>query len=216
MIRFDNRWHFHERPSRAHLSFVLGGRKITYAYIRKNGCASFKRALGFHPSTNVNEIFPLYPYSPGRDVAIFVYRDPLERMVSLYKSKMLEIRGAEDLLADYESVMGEKRPTTFERFAEYIVQSRDPHCWRQVDHLKPILYRAIPLSSLYEDMCCLVGEEAAEPWRLPVNQSTDWDVPISRRARLIIERHFADDYRLFRKLADREIRARDNRKVAAR
>lgn len=197
---FDNRLSL--QGGRLHLSFELGGRKTAHAYIRKNGCSAFKRALGFDPSTDVEAVASAYPYRRGHhDATIFVWREPLERMVSLYKNKVLERKNAAYLLASYRETMGEE-PSTFERFAEYACRERDPHCWRQRDHLMRLRYtHAIPLHRLHEAMCGIVGAEAAAPFALKANATGDEPVEVTDRAAALIRRHYARDYAMISRLA---------------
>lgn len=75
-----------------HLRLPIGGKRIVYAYIRKNACSAFKAAVGM-PEAHVGQLVDAFRWRPWqpRDAAIFVYRDPVERLVSLYRNKVLEI-----------------------------------------------------------------------------------------------------------------------------
>lgn len=199
MAPFDNRLSF--RSGRLHLAFQLGDKRIAYAYIRKNGCSAFKRALGYDPSTDVEVVAADHAYRRGHyDATIFVWRDPVERMVSLFKNKILERKNADYLIASYRNVMGEE-PSDFERFVDFACLEADPHCWRQRDHLLRLRYtHAIPLHRLHDAMCSIVGQQAAEPFAAKANPTSDLPVDISDRARAMIRRHYARDYDMIRRI----------------
>lgn len=127
-----------------HLTLPLGGKRIRYAYTRKNGCSCFKAALGYPPATRISEIAQRHRsrWHHRIDASIFVWQDPEKRLVSLYRNKILDGRTNDDLLHRYRATMGEE-PSSFERFAEF---AADPHCLPQAAHLHPIIYtHAIPL-----------------------------------------------------------------------
>ena len=193
---FDNRRAL-QRGS-LHLGFELGGKRIAYAYIRKNGSSAFKRALGYPTGTDIREIEPSHRWEPRRryDATIFVWRDPEERLKSLYRNKILEREDAEDIIVRYRKRMGEE-PGSFERFAEFATTNVDPHCVPQRDHLKAILYsHAIPLGRLHETMAGIVGIEAAQAFTRPVNASNEVAIDVSDRARALIRHHYASDYEM--------------------
>lgn len=193
---FDNRWAL--QLGRLHLGFRLGGKRIAYAYIRKNGCSTFKRALGFSPSTDIRAIAPLHRWTLWHryDATIFVWRDPEERLKSLFRNKIIERKDDYDILPAYRLIMGEE-PSTFEKFAEFASLNADPHCVPQSKHLKPIRYsHAIPLPRLHEVMVDIVGAEAAEPFAHNTNASEQIDVEVTDRARALIRKHYARDYEM--------------------
>jgi hypothetical protein len=196
---FDNRLSLGR--GRLHLTFTLGNKRIAYAYIRKNGCSAFKRALGYDPAVDVEVVAAGHAYRRGRhDATIFVWRDPLDRMVSLYKNKILERRNADYLLAAYREAMGEE-PSSFERFTEFACMEKDPHCWRQRDHLMRLRYtHAIPLHRLHEAMCSIVGPQAAEPFAVKANATGEQSVEVTARAAALIRRHYARDYDMIRRI----------------
>ncbi len=196
---FDNRLSFGR--GRLHLAFELGNKRIAYAYIRKNGCSAFKRALGFDPSISIEKVEPHHPYRPGHfDATIFVWRDPLERVISLYKNKVLDRNNAADILNTYRDVMGEE-PADFERFVEFVCMEKDPHCWNQRGHLMRLRYtHAIPLRHLHAAMCDIVGHQAAEPFAARANATQDQPVEVSPRAMALIRRHYARDYAMIRRI----------------
>ena len=186
-----------------HLGFRMGGKRIAYAYIRKNACSAFKLALGFSPSTQFDKIEPHFRWKWWHwyHATIFVWRDPEERLVSLYRNKILDRMDAGDILASYRSVMGDE-PSSFEKFAEYASLGADPHCRPQYDHLKPLRYsHAIPLARLHEAMVEIVGSEAAKPFAQNTNASVPHEVEITDRARALIREHYVRDYEMIERLS---------------
>lgn len=186
-----------------HLGFMLGGKRIAYAYIRKNACSAFKLALGFSPSAPFNEVEPRNRWKRWHwyHAKIFVWRDPEERLVSLYKNKILDRKDASDILPSYQSAMGED-PSTFEKFAEFASLGADPHCLPQYDHLKPIRYsHAIPLAQLHEAMAEIVGTEAAKPFAQNTNPSIPHNVEVTDRAGALIREYYARDYEMIERLS---------------
>lgn len=201
ILGFDNRdagW-----GGKLHLRLTLGGMRIRYAYIRKNGCSSFKTALGYSSTARVSDLArsSRAPLFRRYDATIFVWRDPVARLVSLYRNKILDRRGAEDILRRYRARMNEE-PTSFERFVEFAGLQADPHCLPQAKHLYPIRYtHAIPLERLHETMSGLVGKDAARPFARRVNASDAQPVTVSLRARQMIRSIYAADYQLIDQLA---------------
>ena len=185
-----------------HLGFELGGCRIAYAYIRKNGSSAFKRALGYPSGTDIRVIEPAHRWDSRQryDATIFVWRDPEERLKSLYRNKILERADADDIIVRYRTTMGEE-PGTFESFANFATTNADPHCVPQRDHLKPIVYsHAIPLRRLHESMTVIVGSEAARAFARPLNASREASVEVSDRARALIRTHYARDYEMIAKI----------------
>lgn len=197
---YDNR--FSLARGRLHLTLQIGGVRIGYAYIRKNGCSAFKRAIGYESSVSVEEIAGKHPFGHGHhDATIFVWRDPVERLASLYKNKILDRRNAGDILGIYRECMGEE-PSGFERFVEFACMEKDPHCWTQKSHLMRVRYtHAIPLNCLHEVMCSIVGGRAAEPFAVRENASGRHQFEMTDRAVQMIRRHYAEDYRMIGRIS---------------
>lgn len=201
-VVFDNRLSF--ARGKRHLTFELAGKRIRYAYIRKNGCSAFKEAMGFGGGLLADIPESYRARRLGRhDATIFVWRDPEERLVSLFRNKILDRNGADDLIRRYGTTMREA-PGCFERFVEFAGQFADPHCLPQAAHLKPLRYtHAVPLASLHATMVGIVGEAAAAVFAAPVNRSRPTPVEVSPRARARIHEIYAADYALIGKLRAR-------------
>lgn len=201
---FDNRKAL--SLGRLHLTIPLGGKLIRYAYIRKNGCSSFKHAMGYEPETRIAQLRAEHRCGLlGKfDATIFVWRDPEERLVSLYRNKVLDGISNTDIMQPLER-FARGRAIDFELFTEFAVRCRDPHCTPQAWHLKPLLYtHAIPLHRLHAAMTELVGTEAARPFRKPVNASSPTPITVTERTRRLIRGLYAADYALITRLTPLE------------
>lgn len=200
-LGLDNR--SEKSSGKLHLSLLLGGKRICYAYIRKNGCSSFKAALGYAPDTRISHIARRHKaqWYHRHDATIFVWREPIERVVSLYRNKILDGRGADDLVARYHAVMGEA-PSSFARFLEFASLGGDPHCLPQADHLRPIVYtHAIPLYGLYDAMHHLVGAGAAKTFLHPFNRSRPTRVEVTEADCKFIRQIYAADYQMLDRMS---------------
>lgn len=198
---FDNRRNL--SLGRLHLAVPLGDKLIRYAYIRKNGCSAFKHAMGYEPETEIGEIRADHKCSlfDRFDATIFVWRDPEERLVSLYRNKILDGTSNADIMRRFER-FAKGRDLDFQLFAEFAVRNHDPHCIPQASHLKPLFYtHAIPLNRLHAAMTELVGSEAAKPFQKAVNTSNPAAITVTDRTRHLIRNHYAADYRLIARLA---------------
>ncbi len=102
---------FGKNPGGLHFTFELAGKRVVYCYIRKNASSAFKKLIvDCSPFSNLmkeneNPIHFLYKYhkSTAKDFSradhiIFVYRDPIERILSLFKNKFIQQIGAQDIL----------------------------------------------------------------------------------------------------------------------
>lgn len=171
-----------------HLSFEVEGRRIVYAYIRKNACTSFKRYLldqvpasaVLERKTKIHVLIGHFGAEYRRDFrdadrTVFVHRDPVDRAVSLYKNKFIQGREATDIHGDYERVVGAPaREATFALFVlKYLPNAADPHTSTQRSHLHPSIYTdAIPIEVLGETMRDVLSPEVADKYfERPTNAS---------------------------------------------
>lgn len=180
-----------------HFSFL-------YTYIRKNACSSFKY-LYLHINKDVIEketkktalqlMKPsIYnPRQPSRiDRSLFVYRDPIQRLSSAVKDKLIQARGGKDVL----SSLSRKFNCPIEELTldcivkDYLcllktdrVSEVDPHFWPQQWHLLPIKYdMAIELSTLHAQMSSIIPVDICNAcFKNPINTTggfklVDFDV----------------------------------------
>jgi hypothetical protein len=170
-----------------------------YVYIRKNGCSAFKKWL----LAEVGDTRNLSTEDPSIGVlskrlqvtsddqlsnarCVLVLRDPIARLCSLFRNKLIQRRGADDILANIEELTGLSTDAlTFRRLVEQYIGGHlhcrsglgpkiDPHCTTQHDHLWPILYdRVIMLEDLPKAAVALFGKDiAAEYFSVPANASS--------------------------------------------
>jgi hypothetical protein len=188
---FDNRrplyatfLRFRDQPSGLHLIFEAGGKRFLYSYIRKNACSAFKRMIVDlsdaepKPANEKERIRFLTRHHSARlpadlqrvDHSIFVYREPSERIVSLYKNKFIQRSGAADILASYREITG--RTPEAASFTEFVThylrpgfRNLDAHVLPQRRQLLPIAYTdAIPMHELHAKMTKIVGHELADAY----------------------------------------------------
>lgn len=166
---------------KGHFAFEANGRRFAYAYIRKNACSAFKDLIC---ETSNQADFSEYKGSQlefmGQhhkirsvdvleqcDTRIFVYRDPFERVISVFVNKFVSQTGNAAIFQNYQEVTGQDpRLATFESFLrDYCrhFRDRDVHVERQSVHLLPIVYNAaLSLSSLHTGMTSLIGLTLAD------------------------------------------------------
>ena len=166
---------------RTHFSFTLNGVDYAFAYIRKNGCSAVTRMIAeLSPRAKKIANFPnRYDFlrkhhkTPpagrcGEPTFFFVYRDPIERLASLYVNKLVVRSGNAGVIRDVASKLGgDPYDLTFDDFALAYVCAHHPdvdkHCLAQSAHLRPVGYAAaIPLSDLRGGAGRLFGAETAD------------------------------------------------------
>lgn len=187
--------------------FLFEGEEIAffYSYIRKNASTSFKKLFqalypdacpGDLPSIRCMaehaQVKGLTPEEIDQRFAtkLFVYRDPIDRVFSVYKNKLIQQDGAEDLLRRLEKVAGrDPALLTFDEFVhEYVVlleterwEEVDGHLYPQVWHLLPITYnKVIRMDNVYQEMRELLPEELCDQvFKEPSNSTTKGSVPLA-------------------------------------
>ena len=97
---YDNRLTF-PSPGKTHMHFTLQGKRFLYCYIRKNACTLMKKVIleaHRYSGYDWNTPFPFprfaYKIRPWRslkefDCIFFIYRDPVDRMASLFVNKFV-------------------------------------------------------------------------------------------------------------------------------
>lgn len=170
----------------SHYVFEFEGKKIAYCYIRKNASTAFKRLiLDLSPHRSAIDqcksriqFMDLY-HRESRidalescDYRIFVYRDVLERIASLFVNKFIVRSGAENIMKDISRRL-KKSPedVSFINFVtDYLgraqnVNDLDPHVWEQIYHLRPVRYtHAIAIKRLEGEMSEILGLEIAHEY----------------------------------------------------
>jgi hypothetical protein len=183
-----------------HFPFRANGKRILYAYIRKNACSSFKRLIVSRSphkekrpdfATSLAFLQRFHAERGGGDGAgydhtIFVVRDPAERLVSVYNNKFVQRDGHADIFANYAAVTGEDPDTaSFHDFMTRYVgrpfETLDQHVRPQAENLRPAVYTdAILLDELHARMTGIVGPRMADRFFLHKINSTSRFAPAAR------------------------------------
>lgn len=186
------------RQGDLHLFCKTGEVTLGYCYIRKNACSSFKQLfldmgdIPYDPAQWPRKIDYMIQYQMLRsrdahrcDRMVFVYRDPVARIVSLFKNKFIMRDGHEDLFANYAALAHEApKNTTFRSFVQNYLRpdfrTLDLHVLPQTWHLKRFHYTdAIPIVDLHARMCSILGTELADAYfKKPVNVTYNTNSPI--------------------------------------
>jgi hypothetical protein len=214
-MKLDNR-NGRPGPTDTHFTFMHGSQSIAYCRIRKNGCSSFQKLIcETSPHRHTSRLGGFRFVRKHHSVRsqsmlekshcrILVYRDPVERLESVYKNKFIQKSGSRDIMESYARVTGRlEQDIRFEDFFyDYVarlgLEPLDPHVWPQCWHVTNVLYdHAVPLPMLFEGMAGIIGRSLAEAYFLHrTNRSADHDIPISPETRADIEALYAEDYAL--------------------
>ncbi|MGH8246061.1 MAG: sulfotransferase family 2 domain-containing protein [Gammaproteobacteria bacterium] len=175
-----------------HFQFEVNGRSVVYCYIRKNACSAFVKLIceesphrsrladyadpheflsRHHRTRSTGEI-------EAADHRLFVYRNPIERMVSLFKNKFIARVNNADILASYARLA--KQDPDQASFRDFVLRylgedqaKLDPHCLSQYRHLLPVNYTdAIRMDSLRIGLVPVIGHNLSEKYfRSKLNSS---------------------------------------------
>jgi Sulfotransferase family len=203
-----------------HLRLPSKPHDTIYVYIRKNGCSAFRQWLaaehgadGTQRNLSIGKLTKRVKVTNEDQIdtscRVLVLRDPAARLCSLFRNKLIQRSGAEDILANIQALTGlSVDKLTFRQFVEVYVgrhlhdrqQSElakiDPHCSTQYSHLWPILYdRVIMLQDLPKAALVLFGHDIATKYFCePANASskslvrqTSADVPSHELRALYLE-----------------------------
>ncbi len=158
----------------AHYKICVGGKTVSYCYIRKNACSAFKVMF-----TELSDV----KVEPGEselkfmnrahlagiedvissDYRVCILRDPVERMVSLYQNKFLNKNGNSDIFKSYVNVTGlDPDAASFYDFVSLYLANAgdrlDPHARSQLSHLMPIQYNsALMMPNIMDGMGSVIG-----------------------------------------------------------
>ncbi|MES3675212.1 glycosyltransferase [Halomonas elongata] len=182
--------------------FQNDGVSFFYTYIRKNASTSFKKLFklmhpglcpGKEPSLScmakyaqVNDLTP-EEIDRSFENKVFVYRDPVERVFSVYKNKLIQQDGAEDLLEKLSKASGRDPGLfTFCDFVNDYVALLETERWKEVDahlypqvwHLLPITYNmAIPMEHVHREMLKVLPKDICDKaFEVPSNRTDSGSV----------------------------------------
>jgi len=169
----------------SHFVLDLPDLRLGYCYIRKNACTSFKNMFmdiapkGAVRHQNQRPIDFLQKNMRLRrkhirtcDRLIFVYREPVERIVSLYKNKFIMRSGNKDIFKTYEKLTGTPpEEASFQSFVRDYFKNDfsvlDRHVLPQRRHLYHAVYTdAVPMERLHPCMRNIIGGELADKYFL--------------------------------------------------
>jgi len=187
-MQFDNS--FSRFKGMRHVSIILKskGVSIAYCHIRKCGCTSIKKFVRGEVSTSSNWLEYASQNKITKkqaityDFSVFVYRDPIERVISGFVNKFIQQSGNDAVLESIRRALSkEPMMCTLNEFIEkYLTllhtdktrvdQHFHPIAW----HLYPITYtNAIELKNLKHEMASIIGEPLADKYfSIPHNKST--------------------------------------------
>ncbi|SDF17956.1 sulfotransferase family 2 domain-containing protein [Limimaricola pyoseonensis] len=177
---------------RNHFMIEIAGRRLGYCYIRKNACSSFKRMFldlappdlprrpDERPIDFMRRHFRMTPEDFERcDHLVLVHREPLARLLSMFRNKFVAETGAQDITRSFERLEG--RPAAQASFRDFATRYLardfariDRHVLPQRLHLARAVYTdVIPISDLHDRMAAILGPDlAARYFARPVNRSS--------------------------------------------
>lgn len=184
---FDNRKS--NKKGRAHYYWNSSdGTSICYSYIRKNACSAFKLLLqeevvhctSWQDASKALQCQSLHQ-AAASDIRLFVYRDPIERIVSGYINKCIQMSGNADVASSIKRSTGLiVDEISFDQFVNlYLVNvldspdSVDAHFHPMQWHLLPMEYNcAVPIEVLEQAMKSILGDSIGSLYfSRPVNRS---------------------------------------------
>lgn len=203
---------------RDHFQFTANGKRFVYCRIRKNGCSAFQQF-----------IIKTSPYACGRldnefaflrkrhrvpslsalasaDHRILVFRDPVERLQSLFVNKFVQRQQSTDIFNSYKSITGnDPCKANFNDFIDYVsrlgITPLDPHVWPQHWHLCNVVYDCVfPLDNLYKSMAQMIGPKLAQSFHRKVNPSPRYSVAVRADLRERILEIYAEDLRMIERI----------------
>ncbi len=188
--------YFYYSGGGAHFTFKIENKRYVYSFIRKNACSTIARFIvdqeynSKFPHQKIMEILTRktavrhHHQFNSSDCNFFVFRNPADRLVSLFNNKFIQGSGDDGIIANFEALTGmDYRESSFHDFlykylARYLrpFSNRwlvDAHVIPQADHLWPIRYDCvIPFDGLHSEACLLWGQELADHYfKMPLNAS---------------------------------------------
>ncbi|MES0823831.1 sulfotransferase family 2 domain-containing protein [Ruegeria sp. SCP11] len=174
---------------------------VNYAYIRKNACTAFKRLINdkTHPRYFLSRLVGRNIYGhfhikgnmayhqakleDGQDATgalnLFVYRNPLDRFISVYLNKFVRREYASDILSNYRTITGldPDAATIFDflAYAEFEMKDLDCHMYPQKAHLYEIEYLAVEMGNLRDSMLKVLRKDMVDRFFVARVNSTDSD-----------------------------------------
>lgn len=189
--------YFHYLGGGAHFTFSLENKRYVYPFIRKNACSSFAKFIRdlevgskYPPEKTIEVLTRKTAVRHQRqvnasDCNFFIFRNPADRLVSLFNDKFIQGSGDDSLIANFHMLTGmDYRDSTFHDFVhKYLARYLRPfsnrwlvdaHVIPQADHLWPIRYDCvISLDTLHSEACRLWRLELADRYfKTPLNATS--------------------------------------------
>ena len=176
---------------KSHYRMTTNQFDISYCYIRKNACSSFKNF--FRELTDetirkdyssslalMDSVYRVNKASAADATSrIVVLRDPVERFFSAIKNKLIQQKGHTDLFLDFHKNTGrDLNSVSISDFLNlYILQHKlktlDPHFHTQISHMHGIEYNCvIKIDQLFEHMKKIVPANLADRYFKSPSNST--------------------------------------------
>ena len=186
-------------PPRTHFLFDFEDKTVAYCRIRKNGCSAFQKFIietSPHRRRGAGGGMPFLRRFHGvsskraleaADHRILVFRDPVERIRSLFVNKFVQRKDCADIFSSYRTVTGQDPVEASLRDFILLYVSRlgetplDPHVWPQHWHLSSVVYdRVFPLGELHDGMAAIIGPDLAKSFfQRKVNSSPPVEIPMA-------------------------------------
>lgn len=178
---------------RNHFMLRVGDVTLGYCYLRKNACSSFKQMfLDLSPASdrrdpNVRPIDFMRAHHrmseadlSGCDNMVIVYRDPVQRFMSMFRNKFIAMKGATDILDNFTHLEGQlPESASFRQVVMHYLQhdfaQLDRHLQPQAIHLRRAIYtEVVAIGELHTRMTAILGASIADRYfKRPVNRSSD-------------------------------------------
>lgn len=217
--KLDNRGGLPD-PLQSHFKFAVNDKRFVYCRIRKNGCSAIQQFIvktSPHRESDRGGGFAfLRRHHAVRskkalisaDHRILVFRDPVDRIRSLFVNKFIQRRAFADIFKSFKAVTGmDPETVTFPDFVLNYVSRLgevplDPHVWPQHWHLCNIVYDLVfPLCDMSEKMAEIVGPELAKQYfQEKVNPSPEIELDVDANMRSRLSEIYAEDFRMIERI----------------
>ena len=178
---------------RNHFMLRVGDMTLGYCYLRKNACSSFKQMfLDLSPAAEAREtdarpidFMRAHHRMRESDLArcdhmVIVYRDPVQRFMSMFRNKFIATKGATDILDNFTRLEGQPPDSAsfrqvVTRYLQHDLARLDRHLQPQAIHLRRTIYTdVVAIDNLHARMTAILGAPIADRYfKRPVNRSSD-------------------------------------------
>lgn len=207
---------------RNHFMLRVGDVTLGYCYLRKNACSSFKQMfLDLSPAADTRDpdarpidFMRAHHRMEEADLArcdhmVIVYRDPVQRFMSMFRNKFIAMKGATDILDNFAHLEGQSPDGASFRqvvmgYLQHDFALLDRHLQPQAIHLRRAIYTdVVAIGALHARMTVILGPHIADRYFMrPVNRSSDIalrpvqgaaDLPVSALRHLHQDKGYSPD-----------------------